>query len=446
MMYPNRNSLLPDQMCKYCIAALVTFYQLRRRIECVRRFNVGLVKLIQGNPVDLIELFTTDGDFLVPLLKNLGIVANNSESVTVENLIEDIPTFKLIDSSLKAQYTVMDAAPTEVPAPEIKTPTAYVLSVNGVILDNVKVVCNNNNQAVENAPVANATNSPIHIISDSSDDEAEKPKDAPIATAVNGNEGNVTAVEAQPTQTSGSPVRKRSKRASDVLFPCQYCNKTFRSLNGYRSHTEKNHSTPKPGPPSGAYRCNPCSLTFNSLIDLRNHCQATHQGGAHSCNTCSILFDNKDSLNSHLELVHNIQAYFYCEICVQIFETATELANHKALHVYPAASTCGTCLGTFGNSNDLQKHVCITYQDDFMCCGVDFEHHIKYTDHMKTAHNTFVNVRPKIPPGMLYTKFRTTLHSKRFFCGFCDKKFSTDEEYKKHMVSREHFIHALVIS
>ncbi|XP_058122250.1 zinc finger protein 2-like [Anopheles ziemanni] len=448
MMYPNRNSMLPEKMCKYCLTTIVTFYQLRRRIECVRRFNVGLVKLIQGNPVDLIELFTTDGDFLVALLKNLGICDNNSDSVTVENLIEDLSSFKLIDSSQKAEYTVMDVAPAEQPVQEIQLPTAFALSVNGIILNNVKVVCNNTNQVERIAPVVNATNSPIHIISDSSDDEAEKPKDATIETAEPlPQNGTVTAVEAQPTQSSGSPVRKRGKRMSDVVYSCQICIRTFRSVNGYTGHMEKFHRTPLvPKPSSGVYPCKPCSLTFNTLIDLRNHCHATHKGGAHACTICSILFDNKDSLKTHMEIVHNTQTYFYCNICVQIFEDASELANHKILHTSPAPTTCGKCLGSFANSNDMNKHVCITYRDDFMCCGVDFEDHIKYAGHMKTKHNTFTMVRPRIPPGMLYSKFCSQLRGERFFCGFCDKKFSTDEEYQKHMVSREHFIHALVIS
>uniref|UniRef100_A0A182J6E5 Uncharacterized protein n=1 Tax=Anopheles atroparvus TaxID=41427 RepID=A0A182J6E5_ANOAO len=137
---------LPDQICKYCFDAIVTFHKFRRRLECVRKFSAGLAQLIQGNPVDLIELYTAEGAYLVQLMKSLNVCDEAETNITLEKLIEDLPSFELIDNSQKHQYTVLDTVSAEPPLQEKTPPSSWHVPTNDIT--NVGVNANVNADSV----------------------------------------------------------------------------------------------------------------------------------------------------------------------------------------------------------------------------------------------------------------------------------------------------------
>lgn len=98
---------------------------------------------------------------------------------------------------------------------------------------------------------------------------------------------------------------------------------------------------------------------------------------------------------------------FFCDVCVASFYSQDDLATHKARHDSPKNLECGRCLIVFHAQEQLSHHVCITYRDDYVCCGKDLRHHVQYNRHMIIEHGVKMNVRVKPNPDLLLGHIRT---------------------------------------
>uniref|UniRef100_A0AAG5D9L3 C2H2-type domain-containing protein n=1 Tax=Anopheles atroparvus TaxID=41427 RepID=A0AAG5D9L3_ANOAO len=428
---------LPDQICKYCFDAIVTFHKFRRRLECVRKFSAGLAQLIQGNPVDLIELYTAEGAYLVQLMKSLNVCDEAETNITLEKLIEDLPSFELIDNSQKHQYTVLDTAAAEPPLQEKTPPSSWHVPTNDITNVGVNANVNADSVTEQILPDSHVTNDPVVVLSDS-DDEEQNHRNQPMEVAETNcyNNNNNNSQENQYTGSANSMVDLTQGNSSD-LTPGQTA---FQNTNNVEQQLSNRVFTSHP---TNTFYCTMCTKKFKSSAGLEKH--YTVHGNGFLCTLCGVTFQVIDLLKNHKEIVHNIQCYFYCNTCLEVFPTPERLTTHTARHKSPKPKECGQCLKSFPNKDYHRTHICISYRDDYVCCEKEWAGHVFYNQHVCKEHRVLVDARVKIPPGVLLSKLRPELGGMDFYCKFCDKRLDTRKDYHAHMESSSHMMHALVI-
>uniref|UniRef100_A0A182WKF6 C2H2-type domain-containing protein n=1 Tax=Anopheles minimus TaxID=112268 RepID=A0A182WKF6_9DIPT len=174
---------------------------------------------------------------------------------------------------------------------------------------------------------------------------------------------------------------------SEDRFECDLCGAVFTSNKLLKQHlashvTERN------------YHCLECKRSFKTQHHLNRHHKAVHTEVRFQCDYCEISYSRRDKLRMHVERAHQIQTYFVCDICVRSFDTHEALQEHSFRHQHPKHLECAICLIVCLTEADFEKHMCITYQENYVCCGHDFKHHTVYNKHMM-RHGIKVNARVK---------------------------------------------------
>lgn len=246
-----------------------------------------------------------------------------------------------------------------------------------------------------------------------------------------------------------------SRHAGTTRFNCTYCSSSFYTKTELQNHVRSIHTTgerwecPKCGSvfknrkllnqhleshvEQRKFKCDSCEFAFKTLQHLRRHISTVHKAIRFKCEHCSVSYGRKDKLRMHTERVHNIQSYFICDICVRTFSDASSLAEHKSHHANPKPLECPVCLLTFENNKSYNGHPCITYRDDYVCCGKDFKVHINYNRHMLSEHGIKTNARVRPPSGKLMGNLRA--HRRRNvspLCRMCGKECSSLMDRRKH--------------
>ncbi|XP_052896597.1 zinc finger protein 25-like [Anopheles moucheti] len=176
---------------------------------------------------------------------------------------------------------------------------------------------------------------------------------------------------------------------SDDRAECQICGAVFTSNKLLKQHTNS-HVTER------NYHCLNCKRSFKTQHHLNRHSKAVHSDVRYECEHCDVSYSRRDKLRMHVEKAHKIQTYFVCDICLRSFNNDEALQEHSTHHKHPQHLECGICLVVCLTEKDFNRHTCITYQDNYICCGHDFKHHLVYNRHMM-RHGIKVNarVRPK---------------------------------------------------
>jgi uncharacterized Zn-finger protein len=86
---------------------------------------------------------------------------------------------------------------------------------------------------------------------------------------------------------------KKGCKKSPIL-DCLICNKSFKTISGYRSHVSNTHE----------------------------------RVGASGCHVCKKVFVNKYALERHIKCVHRKEKPFVCDRCPSTFATSTHLSGH----------------------------------------------------------------------------------------------------------------------
>lgn len=236
------------------------------------------------------------------------------------------------------------------------------------------------------------------------------------------------------------------RHRGETRFPCQYCSSSFHTKQEYKLHLSlvhvaseavscdicklefknmqflrrhlKSHSEER------NYKCGQCEKSFKTLMHLHRHRETIHLKVRFQCEHCEMSYGRKDKLRMHVERAHNIQTYFICEICLKSFSTADQLQEHLDHHANPKPLECGTCLVIYLSQEELEGHLCITYRDDYMCCGRDHKFHTFYNKHMFLAHGQKTNVRVKPAADKLIANARA---ERKYIerCADCGKVFPT---------------------
>uniref|UniRef100_A0A182Y139 C2H2-type domain-containing protein n=1 Tax=Anopheles stephensi TaxID=30069 RepID=A0A182Y139_ANOST len=173
---------------------------------------------------------------------------------------------------------------------------------------------------------------------------------------------------------------------SEDRAECEQCGAVFTSNKLLKQHIES-HNTAR------NYQCVECKRSFKTQHQLNRHFKV-HSDVRYQCEHCEVSYTRRDKLRMHVEKAHKIQTYFVCDICLRSFDNDEALQQHLQRHKFPNNLECGTCLLVSLTEESFAKHTCITYQENYICCGHDFKHHTVYNKHMM-RHGIKVNARVK---------------------------------------------------
>uniref|UniRef100_A0A1Q3F363 Putative c2h2-type zn-finger protein n=1 Tax=Culex tarsalis TaxID=7177 RepID=A0A1Q3F363_CULTA len=216
----------------------------------------------------------------------------------------------------------------------------------------------------------------------------------------------------------------RNIHLSDRVFKCETCGLEFRRKTTLNVH-ESRHSDVYNFP------CQQCDKKFKVKSLLKKHISTVHEEASLQCEHCFKMFHRRTILMDHIEKVHKIQMRFLCDVCVAMFNSQEKLASHRARHDNPKNLECGRCLIVFPTQEQVLDHMCITYREDYFCCGRDWRQHQHYNRHMFLKHDVKINARVKPDLSLLQGQIRAK--RKRFeSCSKCEAIFPTRTLKKQH--------------
>ncbi|XP_062550142.1 zinc finger protein 30-like [Armigeres subalbatus] len=208
-------------------------------------------------------------------------------------------------------------------------------------------------------------------------------------------------------------------------YRCETCAMTFRKKSSRDEH-QLGHSNVY------AFPCLQCDKKFKKPQFLKSHVSVVHEKNRVLCPHCNGQFVSRYKLNNHIEQAHGIQIRFVCDVCVQTFNSQDKLDSHRERHDKPHEMECPRCLVLFASNEMFKDHLCITYRDDYVCCGRDHRYHLMYNKHMFLKHGIRMNARVKPIPGQLMGAMRAK--RKRIeMCLKCEQIFPTRTLKKQHM-------------
>ncbi|KAL9700471.1 hypothetical protein quinque_003912 [Culex quinquefasciatus] len=246
-----------------------------------------------------------------------------------------------------------------------------------------------------------------------------------------------------------------ARHKNDQNFACTYCDRRFNLKQDLGTHIRRIHLSEK------NFECKTCGLKFTSNYMLKTHSETHNVDKSYACQTCGKKFKSSENLKSHriiycdqvklrhecshcdkrypsrtklidhIESVHRIKCRFPCDVCVQPFTNPEEMATHRLRHDNPKELECGRCLVAFLSAEDMAAHLCITYQDNYFCCGRDFRYHYAYNKHMFIKHGQKTNARVRPNPDELLGLSK--LRRKRIeMCHKCETVFPTRAKKQRH--------------
>ncbi|XP_053665956.1 PR domain zinc finger protein 10-like [Anopheles marshallii] len=219
---------------------------------------------------------------------------------------------------------------------------------------------------------------------------------------------NTESDEDEPPGAAGNGTHVPAVNATKAKQP--------RKRNGSGKRKQKSPKVESPAEIAlRKFPCPECPLSFKTGYHLKRHHATIHQDQRFPCTVCHTSYGRREKLRAHLELIHKIQSYFVCEVCLVSYESDDLLQRHVYRHENPKPLECGTCLTPNARTSDGNyggNHICITYQNNYECCGKDFGYHYYYNRHMLTVHNIKTNARVKLPKGTLLSQFRALRSSR----------------------------------
>ncbi|XP_045506024.1 zinc finger protein 485-like isoform X3 [Colias croceus] len=136
-------------------------------------------------------------------------------------------------------------------------------------------------------------------------------------------------------------------------FPCDRCNKVFRTAYKKSLHIRGVHLKQYPR------RCPMCPERFNSNYGRTIHLQDVHNQltRVHKCETCGKAFNLKYHLICHTRSVHLQERNHLCKICLQRFCNKETLKRHMIIHTGEKNHKCDFCGLAFLRRQNLKDHL-----------------------------------------------------------------------------------------
>lgn len=179
-------------------------------------------------------------------------------------------------------------------------------------------------------------------------------------------------------------------------FPCQSCNKIFRSSNAKNEHYATVHKKVK------RHRCPHCTETFRNYFQRNKHISAVHgiKLKEFKCNMCPKVFTISGKLGVHIQTVHLKMKRHNCEVCERKFYSKLGLKEHMVRHGGQSEFQCSVCKKVYARKYTLREHMRIHENDRrFVCtiCGRTFVQNCHLKLHSKIH-------QPKTEPVAKFSK------------------------------------------
>lgn len=122
--------------------------------------------------------------------------------------------------------------------------------------------------------------------------------------------------------------QQRAFEENGTGFPCEHCNKVFRSKPCVKQHMRLMHK--------GDLR-KPCKICGKKVKFMDCHLM-THKDEPKVCPTCGITCKNKGVLKSHIRVKHVLVPHLPCQFCDKLFKKRNQLTEHEATHTVSDAA------------------------------------------------------------------------------------------------------------
>ena len=144
------------------------------------------------------------------------------------------------------------------------------------------------------------------------------------------------------------------------LFPCDFCDKTFKNTVLRKYHFDYAHNEHK------KKKCDFCDKVFvSNSVRFKEHKWQRHLQGsaAHICHFCPKSFATLSHFNLHLKKYHEGGAGYKCKFCDMKFKSKQK----KKLHIKQIHLTCQICNKTFVRPKFLNSHKKNAHNDTSLC-------------------------------------------------------------------------------
>lgn len=233
-------------------------------------------------------------------------------------------------------------------------------------------------------------------------------------------------------------------------FQCKLCEKTFKSSKCLVNHRKKKHGK--------IYKCNICSKQFGKQTSLDAHAKMHTKRQRFGCKKCQKRFSKLIDLRIHLKT----HKRWKCKTCDEIFETSTELVEHKVVHetMYECANCeftcsseavikthmisheetrsfpCAECDKSYKSLKWLQNHCKKSHGKHYKCdvCSEEFEEATSLSNH-SLLHTSEDNFKCEACGLRFHNSKELKQHvkvHKKWKCRRCDIEYETKEELKIH--------------
>lgn len=426
----------PQQVCLTCMEMLRFFARYRSKIETVHLLMNALVELRHINSRPLVDLFGTKRESITAVLKDLNLCEKPDPTAT--DLIYEFKQYEIATYNLEIQEELISTVVKEEPGieqnpeepprkrsyikrakpnDEPKEPKQYQCK---------KEDCTEVFDSLHRLQLhRNRVHKPFSCETCGFRHHDKNKIQIHMKRHLNQREHNCKYCQKTFKAHSDLLAHIRELHMANRKFICGTCGLEFRRKTILQEHELKHGDVYN-------YTCQICGKKFKVPSALHNHIKKVHGEKKHACKLCDKKFHVHYLYLDHVENIHGIKMRYFCDICVQLFFSQETLDTHRMCHNEPKELQCGTCLDVFASQEEMSEHLCITFRDDYVCCGKDLRYYKFYNKHMFIEHGQKTNVRVKPDHSQLYGRIRCT--RKRIeVCPKCKQTFATRTQKKRHM-------------
>ncbi|CAH1974885.1 unnamed protein product [Acanthoscelides obtectus] len=172
------------------------------------------------------------------------------------------------------------------------------------------------------------------------------------------------------------------------------------------------------------------------------------------CHNCHRSFSSQDRLTRHQQ-THSGSCPFKCEQCKKIFTSKFKLVRHALIHSDRRPFSCSVCDRTFHRKDHLKNHVKVhsPQKETYVCnqegCKKQYTSYLSYRKHLAVHAAESGNLTCQICFESSFTTkeeilYHLKIHAgsrtvknpaeKKFTCDYCDRKFFTKKDVRRHLV------------
>lgn len=219
-------------------------------------------------------------------------------------------------------------------------------------------------------------------------------------------------------------------RSNDVIYSCEFCNKTFSIKFDMLMHIRRAHRNNKKFSCKYCYKkitdeetleehlieheneeacvCLHCGKSFKGKKLLRHHIGYYHTKSGYAianktrslrCKICDKAFTYPNQVRNHEINIHGVgEAAFFCTICQKGFAKQWDLQNHEKMHSDSKPFQCSECPKMFRRATHLKSHVYNVHtpatekkEERCLICHKQFKGVESLRKHLKKVHTMTMN-------------------------------------------------------